>query len=767
MQDFTNPDFMAQRNANPFSDDVFVDHPDHLPGVVRIHHRPFQRIAQAVEAMVASPREEATSQLIGRTILLTAPRAGYGKTHLAARLREHLRTAAVTVTLPLDPSRPVTWPVALSSILRQFCRHPAIRHGSDSLFEETGRYFLSRLVLSHLDGDGDENDCPEGTARIRTDFAELFAGESESGLLHWTEKRSHHLSREADPDLLHSLGLSPSELGFWTRLLIDWNLRGDPAMESLKGLSNGEARERLLQWLRIAAFHRPVLVVADGLDGFFGSETAGMEIAGILTGIREAVPRSLTLLSLNEDVWRSIFRDRLPSAWLDRLSGETETLHTLAPETARDLVLDRLARTDLSEAAAERFADRLAADHLWVDEGSGLYPRAVLRQARDLWQREGVAFRRADAEAPESEPEAEEEPLSDLTDKPEFFAALQEDSAAIARSRQEPHAPSPPRREEEATEDADPSPAPASGEAPGDREPAPENPFFAGPPRPAPDKLAGIDSIIDDIRGSGKTVASESPPVETASAEEETEESQPMGMPSSQAGASQAGASEAGAFQAGDLTVQPARNGTEKPTIFPGFAPPVNEPSGASASPAASCPATPEELESRLRELEAELLSGPALRLDLERLARFVRTVGARHGGFIQTEERYPSSRTVCLRWQVRGRSVLVGFESPRNVYFWNNLLQQSLASNRQEKITAFSHASEPFDPALFSGFGFSPAVIKGRIDIVEMNDRELAMLYAAEGILTEARDGPLHDAAIQLVTRHLDPLWRRISQPV
>ena len=195
------------------------------------------------------------------------------------------------------------------------------------------------------------------------------------------------------------------------------------------------------------------------------------------------------------------------------------------------------------------------------------------------------------------------------------------------------------------------------------------------------------------------------------------------------------------------------------------------DPSGTNVpplSPSSSIPILSRaQLEQVLAERESELLAGPALTLDLDRLGRFIRTVGGMHTALGQEEERYPSSRTVCLRWSVRGHSVLTGFESPRNVYFWNNLLQQSLASNRKEKIAAFSHSSEPFDPSLFAGFGFSPAVIHGRVDIIQMSDRELAMIYAADRVLRDHVNSGDRDRVAQLITLHLDPLWRRIIQPL
>ena len=47
------------------------------------------------------------------------------------------------------------------------------------------------------------------------------------------------------------------------------------------------------------------------------------------------------------------------------------------------------------------------------------------------------------------------------------------------------------------------------------------------------------------------------------------------------------------------------------------------------------------------------------------------------------------------------------------------------------------------------------------------MNDRELAMLYAADITLRELESTTEAERATQLITLRLDPLWRRIVQPV
>ncbi len=701
MRDFTSQRVIDQATANPFLEDVFVDHPANLPGVGRIHHEAFSRVIGAVESLLGesgAPR----AMGIGRVFLVTAPNAGYGKSHLAARLRDHLGSITSSVVLPFDRSRPLAWPVALSSVLRQFAGTNRSSNRTDSPLEEVSRFFLSRLVLEALaNGPIKERECPEATGRLQTDFASLFSRDADSKILAWVDKRANDLTRSANPAFSHRRGIGPSELGFWTRVFVDLNLRDENALDRLRGLSNGEARERLVQLLRITSDYRPVMIIADGLDGFFASESAGMDIAEIINGIREKVPRSVTLVCLNDDVWGSVFEKRLPLAWLDRLTAETARLRPIPPGAASDLVKHRLKRTAISEEAAHRFTLRLSDDHLWGENDTELSPRAVLRQAAALWNHEAAEYLRAPGED-ETFAAIVNAPLGKLTDKADFFTALMEDAAPAQA----------------------PSPSPAQKTLPAVPA-AGTTPF-----RMDGSDLAGIDSIISDIRGSGKTVVSEAP---------DRRAEVPADLLRTPLTSSAGGIKALPETTACHAGIQP--RGTE--------------------------PLSRATLEEALAHREKEFLTGPALTLDLERLERFIRSVGSRHAALAQQEERYPGSRSVCLRWSARGQSVLTGFESPRNVYFWNHLLQQSLASNRREKIAAFSHHSEPFDPGLFANFGFSPAVISARVDVIEMDDRELAMLYAADITLRELASTPEAEKATQLITLHLDPLWRRMILPV
>ncbi|MEZ5432982.1 MAG: hypothetical protein R3F31_17860 [Verrucomicrobiales bacterium] len=112
-----------------------------------------------------------------------------------------------------------------------------------------------------------------------------------------------------------------------------------------------------------------------------------MEIAEVITTLRQVVPRSVTLLCLNRDVWNSIFDGRIPSAWVDRLTGESMVLGDVPVEIAASLVKSRLATHGQVPAVVEAFWEFLARREQWQAHAvpQGLSPREVLRKARPAW----------------------------------------------------------------------------------------------------------------------------------------------------------------------------------------------------------------------------------------------------------------------------------------------------------------------------------------------------------------------------------------------
>ncbi len=868
MKDFADPSSQDEKIPNPFVDEIFVPHATPLPGISAIHDKAMEQCVSAVEDLIGEVNQTRSWGSTGRTLLISSPRAGYGKTHLVGRLRSTTEALVAALDMPFCPSKSISWQVILAAFLQQYRRTECPQNLECSLLDETARFYLSSLVRANLtQGALDERDCPESAASLRMEFREIFSRSSKSKILSWVNKKGGELARYAAPELGPKLNLSAPEVAFWTGVFTDYAQEYDDALEPLRGLSDGEARERVLQLMRLASECRPIALVVDHLDGFHGSDSAGMAIAEMLTDIRTGVPKSLTLLCLNDDVWESVFASKIPSAWLDRLEGEQAKLSALPADEAQALVCARLESINVAPKLATEFASELADDHNWGSMESGLFPRQVIRQARRAWQKVGHKYfnhKHPDFAAvkPQRKPVADYSPTMAAT--PEEVLPQQ----PVAQETPPPagngySVPPPPipvmdapiglqgTNGEETIEQPSSDPHPES--APQESEPGITT-FDEASMAP------GLNSIIDDIRDSGSSVVSkngdhvdpqQAPPAQPQQQPIEGFQAPPtygqhpnfsaaqppqapypqqqgqqgfypqpgpMVPPYPQAGQSPAfptytnqqqvpptdplqnGVPPEG-FQAGPISVEPVSGATppplpsQPPQNFSSIEPPAQDGEQESLLNRPLHPDSPfapvengdrmqnnssdgeleltplgvdDDPESVLMEREKALTgSTDHLFLDLQRVESLIQTVGRHHPALGQAEEQYTSSRSVCLRWSVRDQPILIGFDSPQNVYFWNTLLQQSLSSGQQEKITAFSHRSQPFDPGLFSGFGFSREVVDNHIDIVEMNDKELAMIYAAESLIEDAERIGRKERAIEIVTRRLDPLWRRISRPL
>ncbi len=745
MQDSTDPALSVRKIPSPFLDDVFVRNNSPLPGTAEIHQQAMSRCIAVLENLIGETDRPKHWGATGRTILISAPRAGYGKSHLVGRLRTTTESLIAAVNLPFDPSRSISWKMVLASFLRQYAGTKCPQHPNCSLLEETARFFLANLVRAAISqGNLNERSCPEADVSLRLEYHELFDRNSKSKILTWVSKRSTDLARAAVEPMKTRWNIGQSEVSFWAGLFLDLTHGHEDALEPLRGLSNGEARARVLQLMQIASESRPITVIVDHLDGFYGSDTAGMAIAEILTSIRTEVPKTLTLLCINDDLWESIFEKRIPSAWLDRLTGETSRLMPITSKSARALVAARLTVINVAQPQVDAFVADLSRENDWGDLDTVLYPRDVIRQARRLWELHGKKYFLPDSDTSTSTQNQSFDPFKNSPSGGVKAPSKSFSGPVIAPQKDEARPKVPPGTSR-------PSAIPPEiASVVGKKEAVPDTSDRFATDNPA----AGIDSIIDDIRGTGYSVMSDSPSIQLPPVEKRQLDAPFIKSEDS--------------IQAGPLSIRPTtkkKNGTTPETAKP-TPPPLVEAKKETIPPAQVSPV--DDPEKSLREREAQLShSSQTLQLDLPRIENLVRTIGKHHPTLNQREEHFPSSRSVCLRWEVRDQSVLIGFDSPQNIYFWNTLLQQSFEEDEAGKITSFSHRSQPFDPSLFTSFGFSRDLVDKRIDIVEMNDKELAMVYAAESLITDAAKVGKESGAIEVVTRRLDPLWRRISQPI
>ncbi|NNE92024.1 MAG: hypothetical protein HKN23_10290 [Verrucomicrobiales bacterium] len=749
MQNLTNPPQEPGNSyPNPFIDDVFVDNITALPGVPEIHNEPMSHCVRLFENLIRDGERGQHWGNSGRTILIASPRAGYGKSHLVGRLRSVTESLVAGITLPFDPSRTIGWPVMLASVLRQYREARCPQHVGCSLLDETARFFLSNVIQAAMaEGAVQERDLPESEVALRVQFRDVMAPDAGTKMIPWLRKRNPGISEAASRPMSSRWKLPARSVSFWTGLYLNHVDGIDDALEPLRGLSNGEARERLIQFLRIATECRPAAFVADHLDGFFGSDTAGMAIAEILTSLRTEVPRSLTLLCLNEDVWQSVFEKRLPSAWLDRLTGEPATLGGIGAASAKMLISARMQAMGFSRDKSEQFALRLSQKARWESpESPVLYPREVIRAARQSWDQIGTQVMNQPepmSSAPKPEPQVQAPVQAPAPGIASLFQPTQptenssvEPPANPIASQMDAH------RTGQKTAPANQPPTPQSPPVtepprnpPQPAQPAPDLPPIETPPSPARN-LTEISSIIDEIRGAGTRSVSETD------------------LPKQ--------------FQAGDLQVTNLR-----PDVAPAKQEQADDQNSPSLQPLPSTapvqPVWADDPEQHLQDLEMELLtsdSGPKP-WNLNRIGQLIREVGRQYSGVAQVEEAVPGSRDGCLRWTVKNQIVMLGFESPRNVAFWNTVLQRAIAASGSAKVTVLSHQSDPFDARSLASFGVDQATAMRYIDVVELSEGDVALLYASERFLAESDAAGHAEAAIAMIARRLDPFWRRLARPL
>jgi hypothetical protein len=106
--------------GNPFAADIF---PDGLPvagsptGVHAAAYAELKHLVDRASHRLQTPRAEDGG---GTVVLLRAARAGFGKSHLLARLGAELSHRAFVVAVPFDREREAQWSALLWQVLETF-----------------------------------------------------------------------------------------------------------------------------------------------------------------------------------------------------------------------------------------------------------------------------------------------------------------------------------------------------------------------------------------------------------------------------------------------------------------------------------------------------------------------------------------------------------------------------------------------------------------------------------------------------------------------
>ena len=359
----------------------------------------------------------------GQLVHLSASRAGYGKTHLLRRLQQDKSFDGCVLPLRFDLERPVTWCGGLDQILHA-C-HTATSPGPVAVprLSEFARGIfaalncdLIRRGLVHCDDD--EARTLEALKSRAVEIYDLTDPSSSVG--QWFVRNFEALLPALAESSARWTGDTPEVAMEWLRVLcayeqghedsasarwqsLRWGIRqisqamqGDYAdgVQVMTVTSESEqlgAKNRLSEFLRLIGLVKPTVVTVDEVDILIKEPRTCLRLADLLIQIASDVPRTVAILSTNDDLWNAAFRNHLPSAVLDRLTGCSIRLEGIGVEEAEALVRLRLESAGVVGGDADRFIAVSGIRELFIDYSHSVSPRAVLRQCRRHWEEFGLS----------------------------------------------------------------------------------------------------------------------------------------------------------------------------------------------------------------------------------------------------------------------------------------------------------------------------------------------------------------------------------------
>ena len=355
---------VEQLTIQPFFDSLGHACAPHAPGV---NSAATARMERVLVSPVDAP---------GRGILLRAPRAGFGKSHLLAHVQQRLGTTHEFLPLnPLDGSR-IDAAGAIEAALRRLTRPLPAGGGLTGLDLLARRLFSVALQPLVSSGEVPCQDREVALSALRQRPVETFDfHHSQAVTAHWTKENFEVLGPRLALELSRRTGSSLNESSFWLASLFRFAV-ATPEHPGRTGMiiqsAVAEAGiERYAAFLALLSLIGRVVVVADDLEGMHADPPSALRFASFLASVRQEAPRVDLVVSVNDDIWDSAFKPALSGGLQDRL-GELEIRLEPLDEGAMISLLETRAP---GRGAAVRGRLGLAGD---------LYARLVLWKAAEI-----------------------------------------------------------------------------------------------------------------------------------------------------------------------------------------------------------------------------------------------------------------------------------------------------------------------------------------------------------------------------------------------
>jgi hypothetical protein len=796
--------------ANPFLSDVC--------------RTPWQ-VNESVEGLNADLLDQLVDVVGGRSagpmMLLTAPRAGYGKTHLLGRVAAAASDQAVIVPVAFRSGDPLT----LATLSRRGIESLAESMAAgDSLgwsrLREVSAHVVALLLRRMIESG--QLPCANAEQAVETlsrGGQEVFEPAGRAARIGtWITQNRDNLRGPLAMAAAGEIPLRAESLDAWVAALLEQSIQGGLAgVAEMEELTTADNDTGVPAWLRLMSLWRPVVLLVDHLDGFYRNPEAGVRIASMLMELVES-HRLNVLLSLNQDVWQATFGHHLPSALEDRLTASQVLLRGLTEADAAELLRLRLEQTDLSPEQRDEFTRFVSVNRHFLGRPIGsVSARAFLRHCARQWE----IFQSsppASGEMPDSPPalpdfsggvevdvlpSLEKEPGGEIPLMTETLRLAADDAAPVplpvlfddqtasdvltmAESLTEPRAALP--QDENFIDPAPPeildeplAPANANGQHPalpaGDENRLEDweistTPTEEKPVAPTTDAFVKLREMLARLRQPGQ--------VATALAAEGQNFTPPAPAP----------APTNSTVIAPETPFRVPEGGLPMAPPPPSLASPFQVAANTAATTGlaqikAKAPANPADLlQGRFQalrlQLQAEALTQP---LDFSRLADLIRLAGRRFPLVRYSEHELPGlTGRFALYWSLQGIEILFGLAPFSDAAYWRTLSGfaagrvTDLASQAERdggtatklKIVGFKTEREQLSWQNLTNSQILPEPIRQITDVVHLDTEGLASLYAMQRIIKESESGVLQAEpakVIGVLARELDFFWKRITR--
>ena len=368
-----------------------ADSNDYLP---MAHEHPFQHLFETLGRTPHAHAESVNRQAYevlsdiltvpleksGRCILLRAPRAGHGKTHLLSRIQHQMGGTHEFIPLHASFGCRIDAASVIDDTLRCLVKQLPASGGLCVLDLITRRLFASALQPLVGSGEVPCQDREGALAALRMRPIETFDFHHPNAVTaHWARENFEVLGQRLSLELAQRADLPVREVAFWVEALfrfaaapLDNSNRVRILADTVHEGTGGEM-ERLEALLGLVTQLMRVVLVADDLEGFSSDETAALRFAAFLGGLRQSVDRLDVILSLNLDIWESAFVPRLSGGLADRLSEVVVELDPLT-ETEMAALLDSRV-----PGLGSKVLERINLGH------AGTHARGLIRAAGMAW----------------------------------------------------------------------------------------------------------------------------------------------------------------------------------------------------------------------------------------------------------------------------------------------------------------------------------------------------------------------------------------------